>query len=126
MIMRKSRKRILIVDDEPHICTILSKLFSSQYYVDTANNGEEALEHLEDNAFSLMIVDMVMPKIQGSETIVTAHIRYPKMKIIAISGADDKETYLKAARMFGATKVVTKPFKLDDFKTIVSDVLEPN
>jgi CheY-like chemotaxis protein len=63
-------KRILIVDDEPHICELYRSDFEDEGYdVSVANSGEEALEEAEKNPPDLIILDIQMPGMDGIETL---------------------------------------------------------
>jgi len=67
-------KRVLIVDDEPHIIRILKlALVNAGYTVDEAYNGEQALAYLEQHQPDLMITDIDMPRMNGRELCL--HIR---------------------------------------------------
>lgn len=113
------KKRILVVDDEPHIRTILAVHFRPEYYVRSAGDGYEALQLLSHTCFDLLIVDIMMPRIKGVEVIVEARKLQPDIAVIAMSGADERDLYLKAASLFGAHTILHKPFKLREVEALV-------
>jgi DNA-binding response OmpR family regulator len=118
-----TKKRILIVDDEVHIRTIITVHLSPQYYIQSACDGYDALQILSHTSFDLMIVDIMMPRIKGVEVIVEARTLHPDLAIIAISGADERDIYLKAAALFGAETILHKPFKLRELEALVAKKL---
>ena len=83
-------KRILIVDDEEKICSLLTELLQSQYAVTSTSDGDAALEKLESGHYDLMITDIVMPNKNGLEVIADVKNKYPELKIIAISGVVER------------------------------------
>jgi len=79
---------ILIIDDEPQILKLLSKVFSRRSFkIDTAKSGEEGIEKIESNDYSLILTDIKMPGISGEQ--VCNYLRNTKQKqtpIIGMSG----------------------------------------
>lgn len=81
---------ILIVDDEPSLLTLSSKILSQQgYQVFCADGGKEALEILENEAIDLMLSDVIMPEMDGYELSLVVQEKYPKVKIQLVSGFND-------------------------------------
>ena len=78
-----------------------------------APDGQEGLERYRENPADVVITDIIMPHIEGIETIHTLKQEYPDVKIIAISGGGeiDKKTLLTWAAKIGAQGVLAKPFK---------------
>jgi two-component system KDP operon response regulator KdpE len=103
------KKRILIVDDDPAILRLLStNLKARGYEVVTANNGEEALEALQNEFVDLIILDLMMPKIDGVE--VCRRIReWSDVPIIILSARGDEKDKVKCLEI-GADDYLTKPF----------------
>lgn len=115
--------RVLIVDDEPHICTILSAHLKPKYEVYTASDGSMAFEILAKKPIDLMIVDFNMPTIKGIEVIVESRKLAPNIKSIAMSGTSESDIFFKAARLFGASATIHKPFELNDLSNIIERIL---
>ncbi len=106
-----SRSRILVVDDEDEVRTLLVEILrSAGYEVVSARNGNEALEQLETQNFSLVVADLVMPDREGIETIRDIRQGYPESKIVAVSGAFGG-SYLKMAELLGADATLPKPIE---------------
>jgi two-component system KDP operon response regulator KdpE len=103
------KKRILIVDDDPAILRLLStNLKARGYEVTTATDGEEALEAVQKDFIDLMILDLMMPKIDGIE--VCRRIReWSDIPIIILSARGDENDKVKCLEL-GADDYLTKPF----------------
>lgn len=104
--------RILVVDDEPHIRKMLTKLLSKEgYRVRQAKNGKECLDLCQISDFDLVITDLIMPEQEGLESIRMLKAKNPDLKIIAISGGGvaDPEIYLRFATYLGAASTFVKP-----------------
>lgn len=109
-------KRILVVDDETQIRTMLALMLEQEgYTVDTAENGEEGLSLVGRHAFDLVITDMIMPVKDGLKFIMELVRDYPDLKVLAISGggAIKAERYLTMAGYLGDIATLEKPFKRD-------------
>lgn len=109
-------KRILVVDDEAQIRTMLTQMLEHEgYIVHTAENGEEGLALVGRYAFDLVITDMIMPVKDGLKFIMELVRDYPDLKILAISGggAIKAERYLTMASYLGDIATLEKPFKRD-------------
>lgn len=107
-------KRILVVDDEAQIRTMLTQMLELEgYTVLTAENGEEGLTLVGRYAFDLVITDMIMPVKDGLKFIMELVRDYPDLKILAISGggAIKAERYLTMAGYLGDIATLEKPFK---------------
>jgi DNA-binding NtrC family response regulator len=109
-------KRILVVDDESQIRTMLTQMLEQEgYAVHTAEDGEEGLALVGRYSFDLIITDMIMPVKDGLKFIMELVRDYPDMKILAISGggAIKAERYLTMAGYLGDIATLEKPFKRD-------------
>jgi DNA-binding NtrC family response regulator len=111
-------RRILVVDDDPHVCQAMGVWLRQRgFKVSLADGGVSGLDALDRSTFDLMIVDVFMPDMRGFESIRLFHQRAPGVPLIAISGAafSDAETaapdLLRIAASLGATRCLRKPFK---------------
>lgn len=113
--MRKANKmRILVAEDEQQLSHVLSSaMTASGYQVDIANNGQEAVEQAKENAYDVIILDIMMPVKSGLEALkeirATGNRTYIMM-LTAMGEEDDKVTGLDA----GADDYLTKPFSLKE------------
>lgn len=106
-------KTILIVDDEPDIVTVLKgRLISAGYDVVTAADGREALEKVRHAAPDVIILDLMLPKVNGFEvcTMLKQDGRYRKIPIILFTALTQEKDKQLAAQC-GADAYVCKPFK---------------
>lgn len=103
------KKHILIVDDDPAILRLLStNLKARGYEVATATNGEESLEVIQKDLADLIILDLMMPGIDGVE--VCRRIReWSDIPIIILSARGDEKDKVKCLEL-GADDYLTKPF----------------
>jgi two-component system, OmpR family, KDP operon response regulator KdpE len=103
------KKSILIVDDDPAILRLLStNLKARGYEIFTATNGEESLEAVQKDFIDLIILDLMMPKIDGVE--VCRRVReWSDVPIIILSARGDENDKVKCLEL-GADDYLTKPF----------------
>ena len=106
--------RILVAEDEQQLSHVLSSaMTASGYQVDIANNGQEAVEQAKENAYDVIILDIMMPVKSGLEALkeirATGNRTYIMM-LTAMGEEDDKVTGLYA----GADDYLTKPFSLKE------------
>jgi DNA-binding NtrC family response regulator len=104
---------ILIVDDEPGIRELLAMILEAAgHSVAAAKDGVEAPKIMASRDVEIVITDLLMPERDGLEFITEIRSKYPKVKIIAMSGGGHiaRESYLRIARNFGAHYLLEKPF----------------
>lgn len=114
-------RRILIVDDEVSVVKLLrSNLEANDVRTLTATNGAEALQTIEMELPDLMILDIMMPQMDGFE--VCRRVReWSQIPIIMLSGKDDTMDKVKCLDL-GADDYITKPFTLDELMARVRAV----
>lgn len=118
--------RVLLIDDEPSILSVLSTLLKAEGYdVTTATGGEEAQRLISEEAFDLMISDIRMSPVNGMELLKQAHNEKPAMSVIMLTAYGSVETAIDALKL-GAFDYVTKPFKVDELLITVQRALEYN
>ncbi len=104
------KHRILIVDDEKTIAKALFRLFTHHNYtVDTADNGEDALKSALKKNYDLILLDIILPKMNGVEVLKKIKEKKPKVPIIMMTAYSNKE-YLDMAQKLGAKEALLKPF----------------
>ena len=119
---RKRRVRILIVDDEPAIREVM-RLILKNYEVIEASNGIEALKKCEEFKPDLILMDIMMPRMNGIEATKAILEKFPDAKIVAVTAyATHKGKEMLEA---GAVDILEKPFgrkKLEELvENLVSD-----
>jgi len=104
---------IILADDDPGVLdSIRSCLEVAEHRVRTATHGGEVLKLARQQIPDVVVTDIIMPGVEGIETIVTLRRNYPDLKILAISGGGQfgRIGYLDAAAELGANAVLSKPF----------------
>ena len=106
--------RILFVEDEPSIAEAIASLLKKQHYsVDLAYDGETGLDYAASGVYDLLVLDIMLPKIDGItllKTLRKQNIRTPIIMLTAKSEVDDKVLGLDA----GADDYLTKPFQMKE------------
>lgn len=109
----KGPAKILVVDDDVQVRSFLATVLEVEgYRVFQACNGKEAQALLREGVADLVITDLVMPEQEGLETIHAVRRLWPRLPIMAISGAFGG-AYLDLAKKLGADAVLRKPFEPD-------------
>ena len=119
---KKQKTKVLIVDDEATIRRILeTRLKLSGYEVDSAVDGEEALEKFNTYHPDVVILDIMLPKIDGF--VVCQEIRsYSEVPVIILSAVADVQERIKGLEL-GADDYVTKPFSPNELEARIRSVL---
>lgn len=119
---------LLVDDDEQFRYTAKQMLQVDQHHVIEATQGNEALSALKTHAhIDMVITDICMPGMDGTELIRCLNERYPALPVLAISGGQrmlNSRFTLGSARMAGAAQTLTKPVSLADFRQAVREGLE--
>jgi DNA-binding response OmpR family regulator len=106
--------RILIVDDEYPLLQQLQQIFEGQrYIVETAMDGEEALDKLFENPFDVIILDIMMPKIDGLTVLEQARKAGIDTPVLMLTAKGDVTDRVKGLDI-GADDYLSKPFSLDE------------
>jgi DNA-binding response OmpR family regulator len=114
--------RILLVDDEQSIQTLLSyPLRKDGYHVTSALDGGEALQRFEEGRFDLVILDLMLPRLDGVE--VCRQLRSRSQVPIIMLTAKGSETDKVAGLEVGADDYITKPFSMREFRSRVKAAL---
>lgn len=117
-------KKILVVDDEKNIRLTLSQALKSlDMPVQTAGDGEEALQKLQNSDFSLVLLDLRLPGMDGLEALRRIRESWPKIPVIMIT-AHGTIDYAVEAMKLGAVDFIRKPFSPVEIRRLVSQVLE--
>lgn len=117
-------ERVLIVDDDPLQRKVIGELLSRLgYRVEAVNSGEEAVAHLKTQVHDLIIIDMVMGGIDGTETYRQICEIHPGQKAIIFSGFAMSQRVEEAIRL-GANGFLAKPVHLRELASKVRGVLD--
>jgi len=115
--------RILIVDDEDIVIrSCLRILGGTDYAVDVARGGPEALKKIDESTYDLLVVDIMMPQVSGLEVLQHVKKRQPDAEVIIVTGLSQTETALRAQEL-GAFAYLPKPFAPEEIQGLVADAL---
>lgn len=115
--------RILVVEDDDAIRRLAHDLLSDEgYEVYTADSGPEGLDTLDATQPDLVVLDLMMPLMDGVSFAREMERRHRQVPIIVLSGSHDLEQH---AQDMGAAGAVLKPFDIDDFLGVVRRALPP-
>src|SRR4051794_5621964 len=116
-------QRVLVVDDEPSICALLTLALSYEGWdVRTANSGAEAVEAARTFRPDAVLLDLMLPDMNGLEVLRHLREEAPGLPVVFVSardGADDRVAGLTA----GGDDYITKPFRLEDVSTRLCHLL---
>jgi CheY-like chemotaxis protein len=117
---------ILIIDDDKSIRKLLRGIVEPKgHQVVEAESGRCGIEAFSAQPIDLVMTDIVMPDMDGNQTIIHLRKLNPKVRIIAISGGGRARnlTPLQLAKQFGADRILEKPFRREDVVRTVEEVL---
>jgi two-component system response regulator PilR (NtrC family) len=119
-----SKGIIHIIDDEPVIHDVLAQLLTSEgYEVEISSSGEEALEKFPSRSFDVILLDLLMPGMDGIEALRRIRRIDPQAAVIIITAYGSVESAISAMKI-GALDYVQKPFKHDDLLIVLEKALE--
>ncbi len=124
----EEKQRILLVDDEPHLVKVIKlRLEGAGYSVLTAQTGESALKLAQEESPDLIILDIVMPDIDGFQicNILRSHYKTSHIPIIFLSAMRGVEDKIKGLNI-GADDFLTKPFVSGELLARVNNILIKN
>ena len=117
-LIQNRAAKILIIDDEPNVLSVLYSLLGKNHYCKTATSAVEAIEYLKSETYDLVLSDIMMPGMSGLELLAEITRISPGSVVILISGNLNIQSAIEALRR-GAFDYVTKPFNLSDVETAV-------
>ncbi len=119
-------KKIMVVDDEAGIRSLLFDVLSNQgFKVTLAKDGRESLDRMEGSCFDLLITDIDMPRLNGLDLLKTMKKTGRREKVILMSGRPMDRTDL-GGDMPPVFSLLQKPFPLGNFLEVVSSALTPS
>jgi len=115
------KHRILIVDDDPDILAALSLLLGEQYEVETASNGADAIERLEAVRCDAVLLDLMMPIMDGATLKSEMARRHLDVPIVLTSAGSD---LAQRARAIGVEDYITKPLDFDRLESMLAAIVD--
>ena len=118
------KKRILIVDDEEIVVRSCLRILSTdEYDIDFAENGLEGLTKINEQNYDMLILDIMMPKMNGIEVLQRVKESHPDIDVIMITGLNEIDTAVKAMKL-GAFDYLPKPFDPEELELVVARAFE--
>lgn len=118
-------KRILLVDDDEDMRSLLADVLSDEgYEVTQAANGAEALVILHRETFAAVLLDKRMPGLSGMDLLPGLRVICPETPVIVITAFGDAQTAAEGAEK-GAFGLLFKPFRMDELRTMLDRALAP-
>src|ERR1051326_2730577 len=112
-ILPDQKMRILIVEDEPDLLAALARSLRDEgYAVDTAENGEDGLFSAECNEYDAIVLDVMLPKLDGWEVLARLR-KQKKTPVLMLTARDQSQDRVRGLDP-GADEYVVKPFDLDE------------
>lgn len=116
------KKRVLLVDDEAGLRALLKAVLEPLYEVFCAANAEEGLDLFRRESPNLVLLDVILPGIDGLALLQTLRSEDPSMPVIMLTGTKSVKTAVDAMKM-GAADYLTKPFETEELRLIVAKTL---
>jgi CheY-like chemotaxis protein len=117
-----SKKRILVVDDEPFVCDAVKMMLNFDgHTVDTANSAKDALAMFDQGKFDVVITDFAMPNMKGDALAAAIKARAPKQPVVMIT-AYAEMLQSSGNPLPGVDFVISKPFLLENLREAIAKV----
>ena len=117
--------KVLVIDDEKVVRELARRMLESDHHTMVeAVDGVEGIKVFQEEQPDVVVTDIIMPNADGLEVVRRILEINPKAKIVAMSGGGriGDETYLKYAKKFGVTAVLSKPFSPDQLLSLIRDI----
>ena len=122
--MTIARKRILVVDDEPAIVSLLATFLREKGWdVSEAGSGTEGIDRLERGQYDVILTDLVMPGDSGIDLLRAAKEIHPDVEVILMTGYATADTAIEAMRG-GAFHYIVKPLKIEELLNLAEKAFE--
>lgn len=117
-----SNPKILIIDDDVSVSTVVKITLEDTYDVATTTSARSAFKYLSENKVDLVLLDIKMPRINGIDALREIKKMQPDTDVIMLSAYASVENR-NMARQLGAYGFITKPFDVDEFREYIDNVL---
>ena len=116
--------RVLVIEDDPDgRRSLADALEDGGWQVVTAETGQEGIARFADQAFDVVVSDLVLPDIDGLEVLRRVKESHPDVDVIMVTGLSQIDTAVQAMKL-GAFDYISKPFEPDELKLVVQRALE--
>lgn len=118
-------RRILVVDDERAMRELVSEILHEQYAISVASNGAEALDSIRQQPPDAVVLDMMMPVMDGW-TFLAAWRNHPRLAQVPVIVVSGEPAACEDGRRLGALACIPKPFTVDQLAAAVDHLFEPS
>ena len=121
----EKKKKILLIEDDPDTLVYISKILKREgYEVEEAENGEEGLKKFREIKPDLVVLDIMLPGIDGWEVLkrIKSGLRSRKTPVVMLTAKDTDMDKLKGYE-FGADFYITKPFNMEKLLLIIRNII---
>ena len=118
--------RLLVVEDEKKLNELITKKLKKEYYgVDSCFDGEEAIRYVEGTEYDAVILDIMLPKLDGFEVIKRIRAKKNKVPILLLTARDNRDDKVKGLD-YGADDYLVKPFIFEELMARIRVLLRRN
>lgn len=118
--------RLLVVEDEKKLNELITKKLEKEYYgVDSCFDGEEAVRYVEGTEYDAIILDIMLPKLDGFEVIKRIRAKKNKVPILLLTARDNIDDKVKGLD-YGADDYLVKPFIFEELMARIRVLLRRN
>ena len=118
--------RLLVVEDEKKLNDLITKKLEKEYYgVDSCFDGEEAVRYVEGTEYDAIILDIMLPKLDGFEVIKRIRVKKNKVPILLLTARDNIDDKVKGLD-YGADDYLVKPFIFEELMARIRVLLRRN
>lgn len=119
--MSGEQQTALVIDDDNNVNDIITRLLEREgYKVTSVFDGKAGLTAVKDGDFSIVITDILMPGHEGVTVLREIKNMGKKCKVVVVSGALERDDYLKTAQDFGADAIIAKPILVKEFREVIA------
>ncbi|MFH2034103.1 MAG: sigma-54 dependent transcriptional regulator [Candidatus Margulisiibacteriota bacterium] len=118
-----SKRKVLIIDDEPDMQETLLSILKKKYSPVSAGSGKEGVEKVKNEDFALVLLDLRMPKMDGIETLKKIRENDPALPVVVVTASKDIKSAVDSIKG-GAQDYITKPFEVEELLLVVEQNLE--
>jgi len=119
----KGKTILLVDDDEAHLLWATEILGDEGLDITVTSSGTEALAMLERTSYDLIISDLNMPEMSGTELVEKVADIYVNQKVIIMTGHGDVESFMQSVYGLGALEYIIKPVEAEDFISMVRKLI---
>ena len=116
-------KRILLVEDDPDIVGSLAMLLAEKYEVAVAADGEAARRRVAAGPFDLILMDLIMPVVDGEGLVRALRMKKDKTPLLIMSAVAN---LLDRAKALNIDQYIEKPFHIDDLEVRIEGMIHPS